>query len=178
MEKSRWVLGLFLLGFVACDRNTPIVESGGNTNSLPTKAEAQPTEGVALKHGDETIVFKTMLITEEAISGSVVPQLTFFVDEVDCDARQDHEKIRFYAAIASEAGVPAGDYESPNWGFTGKPEFIPSSADDADPRDSWGKVVVTKSDDTTVSGTVHYEAKGLSVSGAFSARKCPPMLGE
>lgn len=184
MSKLIWVLGAGLVFAAGCEKETPkeqdsVQPATAAQEVVPAKVEAPVVDqpSVVLKHGDETIAFKTMLISEEVMASSVVPQLTFFVDEVGCEARQDFEKIRFYAAFSSDAGIPVGEYDSPNWGFTGKPDFIPGS-EEADPRDSWGSVNVTESTAETISGHLKYASKGLSVSGAFKALKCPPLLSE
>lgn len=175
MTFVRGVMIASFLGLVACKSELP-QEVPAETRAGEQKATATAAP-VTLKDGDQTTVFKSLFISEDRIAGSTVPQLTFFADEVDCDDRVAGSQARFFAAIATEPGIPPGEYDSPNWGFTGKPGFVPSSENDTDPRASWGKVVITSSDADTVKGHVRYAAKGLSVIGAFTAEKCPPMMG-
>lgn len=174
------LFAILTMGLVtwSCDSKNPNeIEAGGNPDSIykdPTPEPLEKEEGVTLTHEGNVIEFKSTFITEEMMAGSAVPQLTFFEAVVGCEARTDLDIPRFYAAFASEPGVPVGEYDSPNWGYSGIPDFVPGSPDQADPRDSWGKVTVTASDAKTVRGTVRYQSNGVLVSGEFNATRCPP----
>lgn len=176
MKKAIAILTIGLVTWGCDTKNPNQIEAGGNPDSIykdPSPPALKEVVEVTLTRNDEVKAFKSIFITEEMMAGSAVPQLTFFEAEVGCEARTDLDIPRFFAAFASEPGVPVGEYDSPNWGYSGIPGFVPGSPDQADPRDSWGKVTVTSSDAKTVRGTLRYESNGVLVSGEFNATRCP-----
>lgn len=137
------------------------------------QAQAAPTGELALVADGKNITFKSFLVWTEDVSGSMVPQMRFFVDEVGCDNRLSNEVHSFYAATQAENWGP-GESLSPNWGFNGMPEFNPSSENDTGyPPAYWGKVTVVASTETEVQGKVDFSSKGVTVRGDFKATLCP-----
>ena len=181
-----------MLASAACTKSSPPAPepekaaaaspSGAKPDAAPSAPAAAPTEGAlpVLKHDGKSFTFRTAMIWVEKIAGSTVPQFILLDGEFSCADRATAPGNRFFASlIGSGDGLEPGEYRSPNWGFTGLPEFNPSpeSLDDQEyPPAYWGTLTVSTVTDASVTGTVHYTSKGVTLEGPFTAKRCQPTL--
>lgn len=174
------VLSLLLFA-AACDRSpAPAPPQTAPAEAAPEAPAAEPaaapSSSATLRVDGREVTFASMLYWEMDAAGSMVPQLSFYEQEVSCDNRLTDEVPRFYASLLIAEEERVGEHKSPNWGYTGLPQFNPSSEDDTGyPPKYWGTVRITEISETRVRGTVDYESKGVTVKGAFDATVCSPM---
>lgn len=147
--------------------------TAAQAETKPTKAPDAPATDVALVADGKVVTFQSMLVWTEEVGGSMVPQMRFFVGEVGCENRLTRDVEHFYAATQGENWEPGEEVLSPNWGFSGMPEFNPSSENDTGyPPAYWGKVKVVASTASEVQGTVDFSAKDVTIRGNFKATRC------
>ncbi len=141
------------------------------TSSAAPRAE---TGLPALRHAGETFAFRTALVWYEDAAGSRVPQLSLYDQVVPCEARLTTSAKRFYASLlGEEEELVPGELRSPNWGFSGLPVVPGPEGDEGYPPRYWGTVTLATVTDATVSGTLRFASKGLTLEGPFEAKRCP-----
>lgn len=157
---------------LACGKKPQAAPDAAASASSPLVLTPPP----ALHHGSATVPLRTALIWEEQAGVSHVPQLFLYDDAVSCEARLSTSAKHFYASMLGEsAHLEPGEYRSPNWGFSGAPDVVPGpEGDEGYPPAYWGTVHVAKVTDNTVSGTLRFSSKGLTIEGPFEATRCPP----
>ncbi len=161
----------------------PSLSTAAQTKAVPSPATPASAKLSVTTPDGKKVGFSTMLAWELDLGASRAPQLAFFTEPATCEDRLDNSKTKFYAAFMGDLEpndmneLADGDpYGAPNWGYTGLPDFVPSSEDEQGyPPPSWGSVTITKVDEKTVEGTVDFESKGVVVRGEFVAQRCPDM---
>lgn len=187
MYKLSVFLMFLALGCDAKDQATGASE-GPVTAAQALAAQAQvdkpkSQEASITTPDGKTAAFATMLVWQLDLGASKAPQLAFFTEAATCEDRLANDRVKFYAAFMGDLEpndmneLADGDpYQSPNWGYTGLPDFVPGSEDEQGyPPPYWGAVTVTKADEKIVEGTVDFESEGVVVQGKFVAQRCPDM---